>query len=280
LTDRSSSQRPEPGEASAGAAQPRPGAPGLGEQFGRTRKALLGLVAAHIDLAKAEFSEIAGEVKKAAALGGMALLLLLTTGLLIVIGVLLFVGEAMFGSMGWGVLLGTELLIGGGALLVLAIVDLTAGRLAASVVVAAGVGLVIGGLLAADWAGISRGGSGLLGEPWFVAGLSGAVLVALLGTLLASSFGRGFASAAAIAGFVIGALVGLLASANPGLRIAAALGVAFGLLFWPISAAVLVFRRGVDTEKLKKRFVPEQTIETTKETIEWVREQMPLGRKS
>jgi len=26
--------------------------------------------------------------------------------------------------------------------------------------------------------------------------------------------------------------------------------------------------------------LPNQTIETTKETIEWVREQMPLGRKS
>jgi len=50
--------------------------------------------------------------------------------------------------------------------------------------------------------------------------------------------------------------------------------------FWLIVAVVLVFRHGIDTAKLRKRFVPEQTIETTKETIEWVREQMPLGRKS
>jgi hypothetical protein len=41
-----------------------------------------------------------------------------------------------------------------------------------------------------------------------------------------------------------------------------------------------VFRHGIDMGKLKDRFVPVQTIETTKETIEWVREQMPLGRKS
>jgi hypothetical protein len=52
------------------------------------------------------------------------------------------------------------------------------------------------------------------------------------------------------------------------------------LLFWPIVAAVFVFRHGIDTAKLRNRFVPVQTIETTKETIEWVREQMPLGRKS
>ena len=43
---------------------------------------------------------------------------------------------------------------------------------------------------------------------------------------------------------------------------------------------MIVFRNGIDKEKLRARFVPDQTIETTKETIEWVREQMPLGRKS
>ena len=68
--------------------------------------------------------------------------------------------------------------------------------------------------------------------------------------------------------------------AGPGLRVAAALGVAALLLFWPAVAAFLVFRNGVDTDKLRARFVPEKTIETTKETIEWVREQMPLKRKS
>jgi hypothetical protein len=41
-----------------------------------------------------------------------------------------------------------------------------------------------------------------------------------------------------------------------------------------------VARRGVDTDALKARFIPTATIETTKETIEWVREQTPLGRKS
>jgi hypothetical protein len=36
-------------------------------------------------------------------------------------------------------------------------------------------------------------------------------------------------------------------------------------------------RQGFDGEALKARFWPTQTIETTKETIEWLREQRPLG---
>jgi uncharacterized membrane protein YqjE len=67
-------------------------APGLGEQFGRTRTAFIALVRAHIDLARAEFSEIGGQIKRAAALGGAALMLLFLAGILIVVGLLLFLG--------------------------------------------------------------------------------------------------------------------------------------------------------------------------------------------
>ena len=126
-------------------------APGLGEQFGRTRRALLGLVAAHIRLARAEFAEIGGEIKRAAALGGLALLLLFVAAMLIVIGALLCLGEAIFGSIGWGVLDGAELLIGVGVLLILAIVDLGWRRTFSAFVVALGVGLIVAGLLGVDW---------------------------------------------------------------------------------------------------------------------------------
>jgi len=254
-------------------------APGLGEQFGRTRSALLGLVAAHLDLARAEFSEIADRVKRAAALGGVALLLLLLAGMLIAVGGLLFVGEAVFGSIGWGLLDGGLLLIGVGALLVFAIIDLSWSRALSAFVVALGVGLVVTGLLAVDWPYISHHYSGMPAAV-VLAAVAGAVLIGLLGAVLGSGFGRGPAVAGLALGAVCGLLVGLLASAGPGPRVAAALGVAALLLFWPIVAAVFVFRHGIDTAKLRKRFVPDQTIATTKETIEWVREQMPLGRKS
>ena len=35
-----------------------------------------------------------------------------------------------------------------------------------------------------------------------------------------------------------------------------------------------------DEESMKRRFVPQRTIDMTKETIEWARERMPLSRKS
>jgi hypothetical protein len=278
LADRSSSSDPGSGSDIPNSRAEEPPA-SLGEQLGRTRRALFGLIGSHIALAKAEFSEIAGEIKRVAALVGAALFLLLLTAILLFVGGLLFAGDAVFGSMGWGVLLGSELLVAMAAIMILAILEVGWGRTGAALAVALGVGLVVGGILAADWAAISRDNSGLPGQPW-VAILSGAVLLGLVAALLGASFGRGIASAAAIAGVIGGGLLGWLASAGPGLRVASAIGVAFLLLMWPITAAVLLFRQGVDTQKLRERFVPEATIETTKETIEWVRAQMPLGPKS
>ena len=51
-------------------------------------------------------------------------------------------------------------------------------------------------------------------------------------------------------------------------------------LFVAILLGIAAFRNGIDTEALKNRFYPNVTIETTKETIEWVRAQTPLGPKS
>jgi uncharacterized membrane protein YqjE len=280
LADRpSSNDSSSSGRDPGGNTKPDGQAPGLGEQFGRTRSAILGLISAHIKLAKAEFSEIGDQIKHAAALGGIAALLLFLAGMLIVIGLLLFLGEAIFGSIGWGLLDGAELLLGMAALLIFAIIDLGWGRAFTAFVVGLGVGLVVTGVLVVDWSSISHNNSGLPAA-WVLAALAGAVIVGILGAVLASAFGRGVAFGGLILGGVSGFLVGLLASAGPGARVAAAVGVATLLLFWPLVAAYLVFRHGVDTDKLRKRFVPEQTIETTKETIEWVREQMPHGRKS
>jgi hypothetical protein len=251
----------------------------LKEQFGRTKSAFFGLISAHFKLAAAELSEIGGEIKRAAALGGAALLLLFLAGMLIVVGLLLFLGEAIFGSIGWGLLDGTELLVGSAVLLILAIVDLGWRRALSALVVALGVGLVVAGLLAVDWPYVSSHYSGMPAAI-VLAVVAGVVLIGVLGLVLGAAFGRGPAILGLCVGAVCGLLLGLLASAGTGPRVAAAMGVAALLLFWPIVAAVFVFRHGIDTAKLRKRFVPEQTIETTKETIEWVREQMPLGRKS
>ena len=270
---------PPSSDPSSGAGTAPPAAPGLGEQFGKTRSAFFGLIAAHIDLARAEFSEIGGRIMHAVALGGIAFVLLVATGLLIFVGLPLFLGETIFGSMGWGLLDGVELLLAIAVLLVLAIVEFRWSWLVSSFVVALAVGLIVTGLLLANWQSITKGYAGLESLPW-ASIIAGAILIGLVGVLLGASFGRGPAGAAMVAGIIVGALLGWLASVNPGIRVSVAMGLAFVLLFWPIVAAVLLFRQGVDREKLKARFVPSQTIETTKETIEWVREQMPLGRKS
>ena len=41
--------------------------------------------------------------------------------------------------------------------------------------------------------------------------------------------------------------------------------------------AVDVSRTGIDVEALKSRFTPNQSIETGKETLEWLQKRMPPG---
>src|SRR6185295_1417748 len=88
---------------------PRSDPPGLREQIAATVAAARGMVQAHVDLARAEFEEIGDQVKRVAALGGLAAGILVFLGFFFPIGLLLFLGEWLFGSIGWGVLLFTEL---------------------------------------------------------------------------------------------------------------------------------------------------------------------------
>jgi hypothetical protein len=38
-----------------------------------------------------------------------------------------------------------------------------------------------------------------------------------------------------------------------------------------------VTRTGIDVEALKRRFIPVETIDTSKETLEWLQKRMPPG---
>ena len=67
--------------------------------------------------------------------------------------------------------------------------------------------------------------------------------------------------------------------AIPG-TVGAALGVWVALIAWPVFAGRDVLRTGIDGEAIKQRFMPDQTIELTKETIEWARARTPLAPKS
>ncbi len=108
-----------------------------------------------------------------------------------------------------------------------------------------------------------------------------AVVFGILG-LLAGGRGGGMGGAIVglLGGVVIGVVLGAFTAIAFGGRVGAALGVAIGLLAWPVVMGIGLSRRGVDVDTLKARFWPDETIETTKETIEWVREQTPLVPKS
>lgn len=105
-----------------------------------------------------------------------------------------------------------------------------------------------------------------------------AIAVGLILVALRVAWGR----LAVALGVALAAGVGLgwLAALALDPRPAAAIGLAVAFLTWPLVAAYLAYRDGLDVEALKARFIPSVTIETMKETIEWLRERTPLGPKS
>ena len=269
--------RPEPGEA-----------PGLRAQVGATFSAGKRLLGAHVDLAKAEMADIMDEVKKMVALIGAAIGVLVLAGFLFLIGGMLFLGEWLFGSIGWGVLLGTLLLVDLAVILSLLALDVRGGRLGSAFVVSAIAGIVVGVLLALNLT--SRGWTAL-GDQVAAAydpqsravllaiGISAAVL-GILAFLFQVRNGIGAGIGALVVGAILGAIVGGISVVVIPVGPAAATGVLVTLIAWPILAGRDVMRTGVDSEALKKKFTPDTTIGLTKETIEWVRARMPLVPKS
>jgi hypothetical protein len=264
-------------------------APGLREQFGATKDAALGLVKAHVELARAEFADILDEVQRVAILVGLAFVALFAVSLLLPIGLSLFVGETLFGSLGWGVLHGTLLLLAVAMAAVLVALGAGGGRVGLDFLIGALSGLAVGLLLGLNltnrfWTSVANGFASNIGadvRTLVVAMFVSAIVLGLLG-LVAGGRGGGFIGAfvGGLGGAIFGALVGALTSVALGPRVGAAIGLTIALIIWPIAMSIGVARRGVDSEALKNRFWPDETIETTKETIEWVRARTPLGPRS
>lgn len=264
-------------------------APGLRDQVGATRSAFQRLVGAHIDLARAEMGEIAAEIKRVAVLVGLALGVVVLAAIIVGVGLFLWLDEWLFGSMGWALLHG-PLLLGGIALAaVLGALGYGGGRIATNFVVAVLVGVAVGAILGLDltnrgWTALGDSIAGNIPadiRPLVVAVSSLGILFALIGLILGGrSGGMGGAIGGAIAGLFLGALLGALTAVALGPQAGAAIGVTVGLATWSILMGAGVARQGIDTDALKARFWPDETIDTTKETIEWVRLRTPLGPKS
>jgi hypothetical protein len=275
------------GDALAGPSSDAPPA-SLREQIEATIAAVRRLVSAHLALARAEASEIVGEVRRMVALVGGAIGAFVALGLLLAVGLPLFLGEWLFGSIGWGVLIGAMLLLDVAIAMLLLAVDVGGGRIGRDFVLAAVVGIAVGAVLALD---LTHRGWTSLGEsiapgldpgtrPLIVAVVALAIVGGVLGLVGGLRGGGGGAVGGLLAGAIGGAIVGVLTAATIPSTVGAALGVVAALLVWPALSAMEVARNGIDGEAIKRRFTPDETIGMTKETIEWVRARTPLVPKS
>lgn len=261
--------------------------PGLRAQVAAVIAAVRGLVGAHLELAKAELSEIVAEVGRLVGAGCVALALAILAAMLLGIGGILFLGEWLFGSIGWGVLHGVLLLLDLGFLLILVGLRVEGGRIGRGLLIALGLGLVVGFAFATDlthviWVASAGRVAPDIGEavrPTIVAVLSLAVVGLVVGAIVAAR-SKADRAGGAFAGIIAGALLGLVTAASFGAQVGAAVGVLTTLVAWPILAGLDLSRTGIDIEALKARFIPRATIDTMKETAEWVRARTPLGPRS
>jgi hypothetical protein len=261
----------------------------LRHQLGATRAAVGRLVGAHVRLAREEAGEIVDEVKRVAVLAGIAFGLVFLVGLLLPIGLLLFLGEWLFGSIGWGVLDGTLLLVTiAVACVLVAIGSLRGGQVGQHLVVGIIVGVIVGVVLGLNltnqaWA---RLGDAVLPtvspdvRPLVTAVVVLAIVLGVLGLLAGLRRGGGAAVGGLVGGAIVGVIVGAVTATALGAHVGAAIGLTVALIVWLGLDVATAVRQGVDTEALRRRFWPDETIEATKETLEWVREQTPLGRRS
>jgi MFS family permease len=239
-------------------------------------------------LAQAELGDILDEIKAVAVLAGIAIAVFLLAGLIVPIGLSLFIGEWLFGSLGWGVLHGPLLLIGIGIACVVRALGVPAGTVGGRLILAIILGIVVGVALGLD---LTNQGWRRLADaiapnieagirPLVVGAGVSALVIGVLGLVAGIRRGAGGAIGGLVGGALLGVLLGAFTAIAFGPRVGAAVGVTVALIAWPMFVGLAVARQGVDTDALKARFWPDQTIETTKETIEWVRERAPLGPRS
>ena len=245
------------------------------------------LVAAHIELAKTEASAIVHEVGRVAALGAAAFGLVFLAVLLLVIGGSLWLGEWLLGSMGWGVLHGVLACLSVALALVLMAIGVSARRVGRSLLVAVVAGVAIGGVLGLDLANrlyTQIGESATLAldpgyRPLIVGMLVGGLIGLVIGIVVAVRMtGAAGGRIAAIVGLaILGVAAGAFSAITFGPQVGAAIGITAGYLIWMALMGADVAMTGINVEALKQRFYPAQTIETSKETLEWLQKRMPPG---
>jgi len=244
-------------------------------------------VRAHIDLAKAEMEQVGREIGRASGLAAAAIALLILMSLLVAIGGMLFTGEWLFGSIGWGVLLGAELLIAVALAAVLVALYVPGLGRDAAIALLPGfaVILILGLNLPNELFKRIGEAANVAVDPTVLPLVVGVILVGVFGALVglftgARAGGPKGAIGGLFAGAIAGALLGAFLSITFGLRVGIALGIATFLAAWIAFMGLRVQRQGIDVEALKARFIPQTTIDTTKESIEWAKARVGREPKS
>lgn len=263
--------------AQPGAPEPKPTS--LLDQFGRTRESFMGLVQAHIDLFKAELNDIMGEVKVLATQAGVALGIALMTGVLLWVGGFLFLGEWLFGSIGWGlahgVLTGVAVIVA----LALGILGARARYTVFSFLVALFIVVIVAVLCGINVAydaveSVVPNLGGPFNAPGVVALLGGLVIGGILfGVLLGLVAGVRAAIGGVFLGLLLGAIVGWLIAGAPWTwPPAIGFAITIGLVAWPILNVIFAFP-SLDPAERFARLYPRQSIEAANETRDWLEEQ-------
>jgi hypothetical protein len=233
-------------------------------------------------LAKAELAVIAADLKEVVAQVGAAIALLVYVAMLVPVGIALFLGEWLFGSMGWGILHGALFSVAAAIALVLGALRISrtylVGTLFLAILVGIAVGVVFG--LALPNAAYQALGEVIAPDvdpayrPLVLAvALWGAVL-ALLGIIGgARAGGVGGAIGGFFGGAILGALAGAFTAISFGVQVGVAIGVTVTLVVWPAFAALAL--RGYDWEDLQRRFTPQASIDAAKETKAFVEARLP-----
>ena len=261
--------------------------PGVREQLGRVRAAARALVDAHLALLRAEMAAIGEQVKAIAAyVGGIVVLALYAVSLL-AIGGTLFLGEWIFGSIGWGVLHGTLLAAGIIVSLALLIIDAPRPLITRPLVWGAVAGVataLVLGLNVPRW--LSERVADLVianvvptldpqYAPVVVAMVAFAVIVGLVGLVVGA---RGQGALGALSGLIVGALFGALIGILFGglvfdWRVASAIGLTVGLITWIALMGWRASKANLDPQARFEKLWPRETYETALETKTWLEQE-------
>jgi hypothetical protein len=207
---------------------------------------------------------------------------------LLVIGGSLWLAEWLFGSMGWGVLHGILLFFGIAVAALLLVVQIAPQRIARSAFVALLIGVVVAivlGLAMPNQLYTLIGDNALTGiEPGVRPLVVGLAIWAVIGLLVGIGLAirQTDASAGTRAGTIlglglVGAAIGAFTAISFSGQVGIAIGIAAAYASWIALMIADVASTGVDGEAIKAYYTPTQTIETSKETLEWLQTRMPPG---